>query len=405
MQPQNDFSFPGNKAISLENTQIAFSGKNNYELNRAYLLFKLVSSNKLVKFGKVFTDCALKIKFPINFIIKPTIFKHFCGGENIEECDLTIQDLAKFRIGTILDYSVEGKQSEKDFDRTTKETIATIEKANGNNSIPFCVFKVTGLARFALLEKLNNKLDGSNLTAQEKEEFERVRQRVDAICKRSFQTGTPVFIDAEESWIQDVIDMLAVDMMKLYNKEKAIVFNTLQMYRHDRLAYLKNEFENAKSQGYYMGLKIVRGAYMEKERKRAQEMGYSSPIQPDKASTDSDYDAAIKFCVENNQHIAICAGTHNEESSLYLANLMDQFGIDHQSKSVYFAQLLGMSDHISYNLANASYNVAKYVPYGPVKDVLPYLIRRAEENTSVAGQTGRELSLIMKEKARRKAKK
>ncbi len=395
MDSTTDINDAINQDISLENTKIAFSGKNNKDLNRAYLLFKLVSNNSMVKLGKFFTDAAIRLHLPINMIIKPTIFKHFCGGENIQECDKTIEELARFGIGTILDYSVEGKQSEKDFDRTTQETLATIVKASGDAKIPFCVFKVTGLARFALMEKINDKTDLSSLTDAENKEFARVKQRLDDVCRRSFESGTPIFIDAEESWIQNVIDDLAVEMMKKYNKEKAIVFNTLQMYRHDRLAYLTQEIENSKKLGYFIGMKIVRGAYMEKERKRAAEKGYPSPIQIDKNSTDKDYNAALELCVKNINQVSICAGTHNESSSLFLASLMNQNGIPHKSNSIYFAQLLGMSDHISYNLANASYNVAKYVPYGPVKEVLPYLIRRAEENTSVAGQTGRELSFII----------
>lgn len=402
MQVVNSMSEGKFTQVSFNDTKIAFSGKTDNDLKRAFWLFKLVSNNSMVKVGKSLTNIAIKANLPIRGLIKATIFRHFCGGETIDECDTAINGLSKYNIGTILDYSVEGKETEKDFDATTIETLATIEKAKSNPSIPFCVFKVTGLARFKLLEKINSNRDLSGLTAEEKSEFERVRARVNSICKRSFETGTPVLIDAEESWIQDVIDDLATEMMKLYNKEKAIIYNTIQMYRHDRLAYLKKASDDAMAGSYFLGLKIVRGAYMEKERKRAEEMNYLSPIQPDKASTDRDYDSALEFCVEHKSHIAICAGTHNEKSSLYLTELMNKHSINVNNPKIYFAQLLGMSDHISFNLANASYCVAKYVPYGPVKEVLPYLIRRAEENTSVAGQTGRELSLIIKEKERRK---
>jgi proline dehydrogenase len=337
---------------------------------------------------------------PIKGLIKSTIFKQFCGGETIEECNRTIAELEKFHIGTILDYSVEGKETESDFDSCMTETIATIAKAQKSSSIPFCVFKVTGLARFALLEKVSSSL--SSLTPDEQKEYGRVQLRVSTICKAAHDAGIPLFIDAEESWIQQAIDNLANQMMVLYNKEKAIVYNTFQLYRKDRLAYLKHSYQLAVDGNYFLGAKLVRGAYMEKERARAAEKGYPSPIHDTKDHSDVDYDAAIVFCTEHLDRIALCAGTHNEASSMKLAELMQKKNIQPTNKHVYFSQLLGMSDHISYNLANAGYNVAKYVPYGPVREVLPYLIRRAQENTSVKGQTGRELSLIIKEKERRR---
>ncbi len=387
--------------LSFNNTEIAFSGKTQNDLNRSYWLFKLVSNSSFVKAGKHLTTFAIKTHLPIKALIKATIFKQFCGGENIEECDRTIKDLGKYNIGTILDYSVEGKETEKDFDACTAETVATVAKAKNDKNIPFCVFKVTGLARFDLLEKITaNK----TLTADEQKEFERIENRVNTICKTAHDAGIPIFIDAEESWIQLAIDDMANKMMTLYNIEKAIVYNTFQLYRKDRLVYLKHSFELAQKGNYYLGAKLVRGAYMEKERVRAAEKGYSSPIQDTKENTDKDYDAALLFCAENVNKIAICAGTHNENSSMKLATLMQEKNITSANNHIYFSQLLGMSDHISYNLANAGYNVAKYVPYGPVSEVLPYLIRRAQENTSVKGQTGRELSLIMKEKERRNKK-
>lgn len=386
--------------ISFDNTKIAFSSKSDAELNRAYLLFKLVGSPALVSAGKSLINIALTLHFPIKPLIKATIFKQFCGGENIDECKKAIENLAKFNIGSILDYSVEGKENEKDFDVTTQEIINTIIKAKTSQHIPFSVFKVTGICRFSLLEKINAN---TPLTESEVAEFQRAKNRIEKICAKGFECGISVLIDAEESWIQDAIDNIAEEMMQKFNKEKAIVFNTLQMYRHDRLEFLKKSFEKALKDNYYLGAKIVRGAYMEKERTRAAEKGYPSPIQPDKASSDRDYDAALNFCVENFERIALCAGTHNEKSSALLAELLQQKNIDKKHPHFYFAQLLGMSDHISYNLSNAGYNVAKYVPYGPIKEVLPYLIRRAEENTSVAGQTSRELSLIIKERKRRKS--
>jgi proline dehydrogenase len=388
--------------LSFNNTEIAFSGKTNNDLNRSYWLFKMVSNPTFVNVGQVLTNFAIKTYLPIKGLIKATIFKQFCGGETIIECDKTIKELGRFNIGTILDYSVEGKETEHDFEACVTETIATIAKAKNNSLIPFSVFKVTGLARLGLLEKVTAD---KSLTSEEKKEFERIEHRVDRICKAAHDAGTPVFIDAEESWIQKAIDDLANKMMARYNIQKPIVYNTFQMYCKDKLAYLKHSFNIAQQNNYYLGAKLVRGAYMEKERARAIEKKYPSPIHDKKEDTDSDYDAALLFCVENIDRIAICAGTHNEKSSMNLVQLMKDKSIPETNKHIFFSQLLGMSDHISYNLADAGYNVAKYVPYGPVNEVLPYLIRRAQENTSVKGQTGRELSLIIKEKQRRKTSK
>jgi proline dehydrogenase len=386
--------------ISFENTEVAFSSKNDRDLKQAYWLFKMVGSRGLVKFGKAMTNFALAIRLPIKWMIKPTIFKQFCGGETIDECDSTIAELGEYKIGTILDYSVEGKEAAEDFDATAQEIIATIHKGNKNDDIPFSVFKVTGISRFSLLEKVNRNAD---LTESEQSEWETVQARVDSICKAAHDAHTPVFIDAEETWIQDAVDQLADTMMERYNKVHISVYNTIQIYRWDRYAFLKKSHEKAKAQHYILGIKLVRGAYMEKERDRAQDRGYKSPIQPNKAASDRDYDLALSYCLENVTDIALVAGTHNENSALLLTELMEKHKVSPDNKMVYFAQLYGMSDHISYNLSNAGYNVAKYVPYGPVREVLPYLIRRADENTSVAGQTSRELSLIMKEKKRRKA--
>mgnify|MGYP001250792405 CR=1 FL=1 len=384
--------------ISFENTEIAFQGKSKRDLNRAYWLFKLVSNNTLVKVGPALLNIALFLRLPILNLIKATFFKHFCGGESIIDSQKTIEELSHYQIGTILDYSVEGQESEANFDIVMQETIATIERAAGEDKIPFSVFKITGVGRFSLLEKVNSK---QTLSENEKKEYEIVKDRINTICKKAHSLSVPIFIDAEESWIQNTIDEIATAMMQQYNKERAIVYNTLQMYRWDRLSYLKKCYDDAKNHQYFLGLKLVRGAYMEKERARAEKMGYTSPIQKDKTSTDKDYDLAVVFCIEHIERISICAGTHNEDSSAKLTQLLVDKGIDKNDTRVYFSQLLGMSDHISYNLAFAKYNVAKYVPYGPVKEVMPYLIRRAEENTSISGQTGRELALIMKEKARR----
>lgn len=386
--------------ISFDDTEIAFKSKSNKDLNRAYWLFKMVGSPTFVKFGKFATNAAFSIHLPIEGLIKKTIFKQFCGGESIKDCDTAINSLAKYGIGTILDYSVEGKTSESDFDATVDEIIATVERSKSNPNIPFAVFKVTGIARFDILEKANDGID--KLSDKDRKSYDLVVSRVDKICKAAFDANTSLFIDAEETWIQDTIDRLVYEMMLKYNQKSGIVYNTLQMYRHDRLAFLQTMIESAKKDKIIYGVKLVRGAYMEKERDRAKEKGYPSPIQPTKNATDKDFDKALELLIENIDHVAICAGTHNEESSKKLVELIEKNGLEKTDKRIYFAQLLGMSDHISYNLSNHKFNVAKYVPYGPVKEVMPYLLRRADENTSVAGQTSRELGLLLKEKARRK---
>jgi proline dehydrogenase len=385
--------------LSFENTEIAFRHSSNFDLKRAYWLFRVINVNFLVKIGPPVTNFAIKIGLPVKGIIKATIFKHFCGGEAINECDKTIKNLYDGGVGTILDYSIEGEDDEQVFDNTCDEIIRTIERAAVDKAVPVTVFKITGVGRFSLLEKLDN---GVELTSAEQEEWLKVQVRVLAICERAYTKGIPVMIDAEESWIQKTIDKLALDMMQRFNHEKAIVYNTYQLYRHDKLEALKGDHETALKNEFILGVKLVRGAYMEKERKRAEERGYLSPIQPNKQATDKDYDASLDYCTDHIETIAIVAGTHNEESCRWLAELLDKKGIDHKNPHVYFSQLLGMSDNLSFNLANAQYNVAKYVPYGPIKAVLPYLFRRAQENTAIAGQMSRELSLIVKEVKRRK---
>ena len=385
--------------ISFDNTEIAFKIKSNADLKRAYWLFKIIGSPTMVKAGKWSTNAALKIGLPIKGIIKKTIFSQFCGGETIEDCSKTIKILGDFGVGTILDYSVEGKTSEVDFDATVDEIISTIHSAKPNPNIPFAVFKVTGISRFAILEKANDV--NAILTDEEKLALDTTISRIDKICSVGFENDVSVFIDAEETWIQDTIDRITLEMMRKYNKERAIVFNTLQMYRHDRIAFLEKEIAIARKEVFHYGIKLVRGAYMEKERERAKQKGYPSPIQPDKNACDKDFDKALEIIVTNIDSLALCAGSHNEQSAITLIELLNKNGISKNDSRIYFAQLLGMSDHISYNLSHEGYNVAKYVPYGPIKEVMPYLLRRADENTSVAGQTGRELSLITKERNRR----
>lgn len=386
--------------ISFNNTEIAFKHKSNKDLNRANFLFTVIGSPLMVKIGKGVTNFSLNVGLPIKGLIKSTIFKQFCGGESIEDCNETIKQLWQNHVGTILDFSIEGKTSDEDFEATTKEIIATISKAKGNPAIPFAVFKVTGIARFGLLEAANTGID--QLDSALLGDYNLVIERIERICQAGFDADVPVFIDAEESWIQDTIDRITHDMMLRFNKEKAIVYNTVQIYRHDRLDFLKESVQWAKENGVHYGVKLVRGAYMEKERDRAAAKAYPSPIQPNKEACDKDYNAALDFLTDELNHIAVVAGSHNEYSSAYLAELMANKNIDKTDKRVFFAQLLGMSDHISYNLAHLGYNVAKYVPYGPIHEVMPYLLRRADENTSVKGQTSRELSLIQTERQRRK---
>lgn len=389
--------------IHFDNTEVAFRKSSDGDLRRAYWLFRLIGSPGLVKFGKWMTNFALKLRLPMRWAIRPTIFRQFCGGESIQESLKASKKLAGRNVKTILDYSIEGKTDVDDLDATMEEVVRTIKEGENNPDIPFAVFKITGITTFDILEKTNNGLE--NISPEIQAGYDRLVERLEHICSEASAAQVPIFVDAEESWIQDAIDRLVYEMSVKFNKERAIVYNTIQLYRHDRLEFLRSEIERAKKENFYLGVKLVRGAYMEKERRRAEENGYPSPIQPDKNSTDKDFNAALELVVTEIDQVAFCAGTHNEESSLYLSELLQKHGIDNNDPRAYFAQLLGMSDHISFNLSNEEFMVAKYVPYGPIREVLPYLIRRAEENTSVSGQTSRELSLIMKERRRRKGNK
>ncbi len=382
--------------LNFNNTETAFAHKTDGELKKAHWLFSSFKYPALVNWGPKLAGWALNIHFPIKGIIKNTIFAQFCGGENIEECTKAIAQLNKSNIGTILDYSVEGEEQETVFDATCQEILDTIQKAKGNAAIPFSVFKTTGIGRFALLAKINAK---QTLNESEIAEFEKVKQRFENICQAAHQANVRIFVDAEETWIQDTIDTLTYNMMEKYNTENAIVYNTIQCYRTDRVQHVNTMVKDLNCK---IGFKIVRGAYMEKERARALEMNYPSPIQPNKQATDKEYNEVLEICVQHAEKVSICAGTHNEDSSKLLAKLMANKNFKQNDNRFYFAQLLGMSDHISYNLAKAGYCVAKYVPYGPVKAVLPYLGRRAKENSSVKGQVGRELNLIESELKRRR---
>jgi proline dehydrogenase len=385
-------------APNLGDTRIAFRQYTSRGLLRAYWLFRIIGIPWLSATGRALTQFALLLHLPIKWAVKGTIFKHFCGGETIDESLNTAQKLGDGGLGTILDYSVEGQEDDDSLDRTRDEILRTISAAQQRKDIPFSVFKPTGLAPVHILEKVS---PGAPLGKADARAWESAQGRVLGICQAAHDAGIPVMIDAEDSWYQPAIDALATRMMERFNRERAIVFNTLQLYRHDRLAFLEESFAAAGRGGYHLGVKLVRGAYMEKERERAAEKGYPSPIHADKAAVDRDYDDALRFCITHIDRMAVMAGTHNEQSALLLARLMEVRGIARNDRRVWFAQLLGMSDNISYNMADAGYNVAKYVPYGPVRAVLPYLIRRAQENTSVAGQMGRELKLIVEERRRR----
>jgi proline dehydrogenase len=382
-----------------DNTEVAFSLKSDSQLERAYFLFRMIQNEPMVRIGSAVTNFALKAHLPIEGLIRSTVFDHFCGGVTEEDCLPVIEKMyAEGNVHSVLDYSVEGKDEEASFDDALNKILKILDFCGEKKSIPFAVFKPTGFGRFALYQKITEK---KSLTAKEQEEWSRVVARFHKACKTAQEKNVPILIDAEESWMQDAADALIEELMEAYNKDKAIVFNTLQMYRHDRMDYLKRVYAKAQDKGYHIGMKVVRGAYMEKERERAEEKGYRSPICDTKQATDENYDAAINFIMEHPK-MALFAGTHNENSSYLLMELASKYQIKKDDKRLWFGQLFGMSDHISFNLAKEGYNVAKYLPFGPVRDVMPYLIRRAEENTSVAGQTSRELNLLTTERKRRK---
>lgn len=386
--------------VTFDNLKTAFDGKSDTDIRRAYWLFRAINSNLLVRVGPMVLKAALWLRLPVLGIVKATIFRQFCGGENIDDCSVTIKKLYSSGLGSVLDYSIEGEENEETFDSTCDEICRTIERSSGDPSIPFCVFKMTGVGRFEILAR---KSEGKSMNGDEENEFARIRDRVHRICSLASQKKVRVFIDAEESWIQQAIDDITDEMMQKFNASgRAVVFNTIQLYRTDRYDFMIESHRKALSGGYILGVKLVRGAYMEKERDRAMKLGYPSPIHTTHSNTNKDYDRALVYCMEHTDSIEVCAGTHNEHSSLLLTSLMNEKGLDPSDDRIWFSQLLGMSDHISYNLARAGYNVAKYVPYGPVKAVLPYLIRRAQENTSIAGQMGRELKMIISEQKRRK---
>ncbi|WP_366183469.1 proline dehydrogenase family protein [Flavobacterium ovatum] len=384
-----------------KNTEVAFALKTDTELERAYFLFKMIANEPLVRIGTAVTNFALKAHLPVEGLIRATVFDHFCGGINEVDCLEVVDKMFTKGVSSVLDFSVEGKEEEAQFESATQMILKTIAFGKEKLAIPFAVFKPTGVGRLILFEKVSSNTMLSN---QEQEEWKRVEARFDLICKTAFESGVSLLIDAEESWMQNAADDLILEMMRKYNKEQAIIFNTMQMYRWDRLDYLKKLRDYSEEEGFYIGVKLVRGAYLEKERDRAEELKYPSPICVTKEITDHNYNNALVFLIENSSKMSLFLGTHNEQSCYLLIELMKQKGIESNHFKIWFGQLYGMSDHISYNLAEQGYNVAKYLPFGPVKDVMPYLIRRAEENTSVLGQTNRELRLLKTERERRKKK-
>ncbi len=394
--------------ISFDNTENAFAYKTNKELKKARFLFSTMGNDLLVQLGVRLTPIAMKIGLPIQGMVRKTIFKQFVGGETLQETAAVGEVLGKYGVQVILDYGIEGKEGEAYFDQATEAFIKVIEYAATQNNIPYISIKVTGLARFSLLETLNEApriRSGIHDHEHEQEEWDSVRDRMFRICEVAEEKGIGILIDAEESWIQDPVDRLTMEMMQEFNQEKAIVFNTIQLYRHDRMDFLKLSHRIARQQNFFYGVKLVRGAYMEKERNRASDKGYPSPIQPNKESTDKDYNDAVRFCIDNIETITTIVATHNEESNLLACDLLQQKGLPLNHSHIHFSQLYGMSDHITFNLAKAGCSVSKYLPFGPIGDVVPYLMRRAQENSSVSGQTGRELSLIKKELQRREGKK
>ncbi|MFT4830409.1 MAG: proline dehydrogenase [Psychroserpens sp.] len=382
-----------------ENTATAFALKTDSELERAYFLFKMITNEPLVRIGSAVTNFAIKAHLPVEGLIRATVFDHFCGGVNEKDCMPLIEKMHQKGVSSVLDYSVEGKDVENQFDFAYEKIMEILNFVKEKEGIPYAVFKPTAFGRFAIYQKMG---EGKTLTEAEEQEWQRIIKRFDKVCKKAHDMDVALLIDGEESWMQDAADSLVEDMMVKYNKEKPIVFNTLQMYRWDRMDYLKELHQKAQEKGFIIGVKVVRGAYMEKENDRAEEQGYPTPICPSKRATDENFDAAIEYIVEHLDKIALFSGTHNELSCYKLMELMEKMSIPNNDPRIWFGQLYGMSDNISFNMAAHGYNVAKYLPFGPVRDVMPYLIRRAEENTSVAGQTTRELTLLKKERTRRK---
>lgn len=386
--------------MDFNNTEIAFGRKSDSELRNAHMLFNVMKRPGIVKAGKWASNIAGKLSFPVGWAVKPTLYRQFVGGETLEDCDRTVDALERAGVKAALDFSAESEQTPEGIEATFAETKRSIENAARNKNIAYAVFKPSTLTTDAILCKASEH--PSELTPEEQAEFDAFAARFDALCALAYRHGVRILVDAEDVCFQNALDRMTDEAMRRYNKERAIVFATLQMYRCDRMPYLRSIYEDAVRNGYIAGIKFVRGAYMEEERERAERMGYPDPICPTKEATDANFDEGVEFVIEHIDHMELFMGTHNEESNYLLAKLIDEKGLKRNDKRIFFAQLHGMSDHISFNLADAGYNVVKYVPYAKVRDVLPYLIRRAEENTSVAGQTTRELNMLKTEMKRRK---
>jgi proline dehydrogenase len=401
--------------ISFDNTEVAFAARSDKELKASRWLYGMMARPWLVKWGSRLAPWSIRAGLPVKGLIRKTIFRQFVGGETLEQIIPVAKKLAQYQVQAILDYGVEGKEGEASYDHACEEFIRVINFASTQSNIPFMSVKVTGIARFGLLEKVDalmNSADATGLivrynaaleqlTQEEMKEWQKICNRIKMICEAASKAGVGFLVDAEETWIQDPVDALTMLMMDEYNRSRLVIYNTIQLYRHDRLAFLKQSYEAARERNFLLGAKLVRGAYMEKERKRAEEKGYPSPIQPDKQATDKDYDEAVAFCIDHLDRIGLIVASHNENSNLRAVHLLEQKGMSGNHPHVHFSQLYGMSDNITFNLARAGCHVSKYLPFGPIKDVIPYLMRRAQENTSVGGQTSRELSLVEKEMKRR----
>jgi proline dehydrogenase len=385
-------------SLDLHDTATAYAGYSDAELKEKFRLFKLLNSPLLKSLGTGVTKLALSLGLPVERMIKATVYKQFCGGESIAESEDAIEHLAKGGIGTVLDYSVEGETTQEGFDKTKDEIIRTIQRAKADPNLPFCVFKMSGIAPLGTLERLSCR---KKLDAKSQAKAERIHNRVVEICEAAYNTRRPIFIDAEETWYQDAVDRMATEMMARFNQEEPIIYNTVQLYRTDRLQYLKDSRRGARNEGYVYAAKLVRGAYMEKERAHARENGYPSPIHATREDTDADYNVALEYCLKHHENMSFVAATHNETSTKFLAEQLHDAGIPNDHSHIHFSKLYGMGDNISYVLASRGYNVSKYVPYGPVHDAVPYLMRRAQENTSASGHMSREMEMLRREIRRR----
>lgn len=373
----------------------AFSHYSISQLRRTKVLFKILQNPLVSWFSGFVPHIPILLRLPfVKSLIKHYIFSHFCGGEDWKEVHQSALKLQKQNILSSLDYSVECKQTEQDYETTKKVLLNVLEEAKNLSHIPFCVLKITGLGRFALLEKIHN---GQTLSDNEKAEWQRVQSRFDSICEKAVDCNTKLLVDAEESWIQKPIDNIVKRAMKRHNQNEPMIYNTYQLYLKAKYEQLKTDWEKAKEKGYILGSKLVRGAYMEKETKRAVKMHLPNPIQPSKAKCDQDFNDSLKFCLKHIDDFGIYIGTHNIESTQKARQLMQEYGIAKSDERVFFSQLLGMREILSYELAQQDYLVSKYTPFGKIAEVIPYLLRRIQENSSVKDQLNDEIKVITRE--------